>query len=122
MKHLHQLFRNGGLRGYSSARRAPIGLSIGILEVKRFTRQAAVAPAKVSAMTANQHPELSDADRETYIEQCGLMVVEAMAQGRRQLARYWLEKKKLAIYQRSPEQQDKMNAEIDRRISEGATA
>jgi hypothetical protein len=85
-------------------------------------RIIAAASAKVGAMTTNQPAELSDADRETYINQCGLMVVQAMAQGQRELARHWFEQKRLAIFQRSPEQQARMSAEIDRRIWGGTTA
>lgn len=88
------------------------------VEVKRFTRRAPAASAKVGAMTTNHPPELSDADRETYIKQCGLMMQQAMAQGQCGLARYWLEQQKTAIFQRSPEQEARMIAEIDRRIAE----
>lgn len=118
MKHLHQLFRKTGLRGYSGARKVPIGISISIHEVKRFTRHAPAASAKVGAMSTNQPLELSDADRETYIKQCGFMMQQAVTEGKCDLARYWLEKQKTAIFQRSPEQAARMTAEIDRRIAE----
>jgi hypothetical protein len=116
MKHLHQLFRKTGLRGYSGVRRVPSSVSISIHEVKRFTRHAPAASAKVGAMSTNQNPELSDADREIYINQCGLMMQQAVAQGRCDLARHWLAQQTSAIFQRSPEQEARMIAEIDRRI------
>lgn len=64
-----------------------------------------------------QRSALTDIDREMCIKQCGLMMEQAIALGRRELAQYWMEQETRAISRRSPEQQARMIAEIDRRIS-----
>ena len=60
----------------------------------------------------------SDLDRELQIKHYGNLVVETMATGNRHAANNWLQAQMLAIAQRSPQQQARMAAEIDRAIDD----
>lgn len=54
---------------------------------------------------------MTDEEREAHIEDCGRLMLEAMAQGDRNQAQGWLEDMNHAIAMRSPEQVARMEAE-----------
>jgi hypothetical protein len=62
---------------------------------------------------------MNDEQREQQIKHYGHMVEQAMAAGDRHAAANWMQAEMLAIALRSPEQQARMTAAIDRAIDEG---
>lgn len=72
-------------------------------------------------MTNSQIPAVgvSDFAHELKIKHCGNLLAKAMAAGDRHTANKWLEAQSLAIAQRSPQQQARMEAAIEQAISDG---
>lgn len=62
---------------------------------------------------------MTDEQREQHIKHCGCMVEQAMAAGDRHEAANWMQAEMLGIALRSPEQQARMTAAIERAIDEG---
>lgn len=63
--------------------------------------------------------DMSDAEREAHIKDCGHLMETAVAEGRADDAQCWMAAMYAAIEARSPEQRARMLAEIETRISEG---
>ena len=62
---------------------------------------------------------MNDQQREQHIKHCGCMVEQAMSTGDRHEAANWMQAEMLAIACRSPGQQARMTAAIDKAIDEG---
>ena len=55
--------------------------------------------------------DMTDAEREAHIHDCGRLMLEAMAANNRQEAEGWLQAQNMAIASRSPAQVQRMEAE-----------
>jgi len=62
---------------------------------------------------------MTDAEREQHIVDCGYLLEKAMAEGNADEAQHQMALMYAAIEARSPAQQARMTAEIERRIDEG---
>lgn len=83
-----------------------------------------MTPTCTPAIPKNATPQvagadMSDAEREAHIKDCDSLMVAAMAAGNREEAMNWQQAMYQAIASRSDAQKARMEADIERRISEG---